>query len=54
MKSLLDKDFPYVHSTRTDVRKTFDRIRREREKAAADTAQKVAQLKRGRAPCSQK
>lgn len=31
MKSILDKDFKYVPSTKTDVRKTFDRIRKEQK-----------------------
>lgn len=30
MKSILDPDFKYVPSARTDIRKTFARIRRER------------------------
>ena len=38
MKSLLDPSFRYVPSIRTDIRKTFARIRREalEEKEAAD------------------
>jgi len=31
MKSILDPSFRYVPSHATDVRKTFERIRRERE-----------------------
>ena len=31
MKSILDSSFKYTPSLKTDVRKTFDRIRRERE-----------------------
>ena len=31
MKSILDRSFRYVPSHATDVRKTFERIRRERE-----------------------
>lgn len=31
MKSILDRTFRYVPSHATDVRKTFERIRRERE-----------------------
>ena len=30
MKSVLDSSFRYTPSTETDVRKTFERIRRER------------------------
>jgi hypothetical protein len=33
MKSILDASFRYVPSNATDVRKTFARIRREREMA---------------------
>jgi hypothetical protein len=33
MKSILDRSFRYVPSLQTDVRKTFERIRREREAA---------------------
>jgi len=31
MKSILDRSFRYVPSHSTDVRKTFERIRKERE-----------------------
>jgi hypothetical protein len=31
MKTILDPSFKYTPSFQTDVRKTFDRIRRERE-----------------------
>lgn len=34
MKSILDKDFKYVPSTKTNVAKTFDRIRKEQKEAA--------------------
>jgi hypothetical protein len=34
VKSILDPAFRYVPSHETDIRKTFERIRREREKAA--------------------
>lgn len=34
MKSILDKDFKYVHSSKTNVSKTFDRIRKEQKEAA--------------------
>jgi len=37
MKSILDPTFCYTSSLQTDVRKTFDRVRREqREATAAD------------------
>lgn len=32
-KSILDKDFQYVPSAATDVRATFERVKREREEA---------------------
>ena len=35
MKSILDRSFRYVPSHATDVRKTFERIRREREAGQA-------------------
>lgn len=35
MKSLLDPTFQYVPSVKTDIRKTFARVRRE-QKAEAD------------------
>jgi len=31
MKSILDRSFRYIPSHATDVRKTFERIRKERE-----------------------
>lgn len=33
MKSILDPSFRYVPSTETDIRKTFNRVRRELAKA---------------------
>lgn len=45
MKSILDRSFHYVPSHMTDVRKTFERIRREREAKAQPGAGVVA-LKR--------
>ena len=35
MKSILDRSFRYVPSHSTDVRKTFERIRKERETKVA-------------------
>ena len=35
MKSILDRSFRYVPSPSTDVRKTFERIRKEREAKVA-------------------
>ena len=45
MKSILDPSFRYVPSHATDVRKTFDRIRRE-EAAAHRPVDTVVQMKR--------
>jgi hypothetical protein len=45
MKSILDRSFRYVPSHSTDVRKTFERIRRERE-ASPLPAQSVVPIKR--------
>jgi hypothetical protein len=36
MKSILDRSFRYVPSASTDLRKTFARIRRGQNKAAAE------------------
>ena len=38
MKSLLDPSFNYVPSIRTDLRKTFARIRREQRASGANAA----------------
>jgi hypothetical protein len=48
MKSILDPSFKYTPSLKTDVRKTFDRIRREREEQIRP-AVPVTQLIRPRA-----
>ena len=45
MKSILDRSFRYVPSHATDVRKTFERIRRERE-ATVPPAQGVVPIQR--------
>jgi hypothetical protein len=34
MKSILDKDFKYVPSTKTDIRKTFEKARKEQKNLA--------------------
>ena len=34
MKSILDKDFKYVSSSKTNIQKTFDRIRKEQKEAS--------------------
>ena len=42
MKSVFDPSFKYTPSFRTDVRKTFERIRREQQ--ARDTEEQQAQV----------
>jgi hypothetical protein len=44
MKSILDASFRYVPSNATDVRKTFARIRREREMAERAPESTVVQI----------
>lgn len=46
MKSILDRSFRYVPSHATDLRKTFERIRREREAAGRPPTPTVVQLNR--------
>lgn len=54
MKSILDPSFRYVPSTETDIRKTFNRVRRELAKgqavkpgkATADASSRVIALVR--------
>lgn len=46
MKSILDPSFRYVPSHATDVRKTFERARREAEAAAPRPRDTVVQIKR--------
>ena len=46
MKSILDPSFRYVPSHATDVRKTFDRIRREADMPARRPLDTVVQMKR--------
>jgi len=46
MKSILDPSFRYVPSHATDLRKTFDRIRREVETAGRRPLDTVVQIKR--------
>jgi hypothetical protein len=43
MKSILDKDFKYVHSSKTNLQKTFDRIRKEQKETAKVHATKETQ-----------
>ena len=44
MKSILDPSFRYVPSHATDVRKTFERLSRERETPAGQPADTVVQI----------
>lgn len=46
MKSILDPSFRYTPSTATDVRKTFARVRREMQRAQAQTARRDADTAR--------
>jgi hypothetical protein len=46
MKSILDRSFRYVPSYETDLRKTFERIRKERETTQRPKAPGVVQLNR--------
>jgi hypothetical protein len=48
MKSILDPSFRYVPSHATDVRKTFERIVRERQAAQSPEAGTVVPLNRER------
>jgi hypothetical protein len=45
-KRILDRSFRYVPSHETDVRKTFERIRKEREAGQHQPAQTVVQINR--------
>jgi hypothetical protein len=45
MKSILDRSFRYVPSVQTDLRKTFARIRRERQLEQARRAPVVVPIK---------
>ena len=42
-KSILDPEFKYVPSSKTNIKATFDRIRREQKKAA--TVQAVQEVR---------
>ena len=46
MKRILDRSFRYIPSHETDVRKTFERIRKERETAQQQPADTVVQINR--------
>ena len=44
MKSILDPTFRYTPSNETDIRKTFNRIRREIARAAPKTASPASRV----------
>jgi hypothetical protein len=46
MKSILDRSFRYVPSYETDLRKTFERIRKEREPTGRPRNPDVVHLNR--------
>ena len=46
MKRILDRSFRYVPSHETDVRKTFERIRKEHEAAQQPPVDIVVQINR--------
>jgi len=48
MKRILDPSFRYVPSHATDVRKTFERILRERQAAQPPVARTIVPLERER------
>jgi hypothetical protein len=45
VKSILDRSFRYVPASKTDLRKTFDRVRREQRANADEQRDKVKPLK---------
>lgn len=47
MKSILDKSFRYIPSVKTDLKKTFDRIRREQDAIKKEQLEKIHNLKKG-------
>lgn len=49
MARILDKGFKYVPAIDSDIRKTFDRIRREQKKEREAQTHKVTQILRKRA-----
>lgn len=45
-KSILSKEFRYTPAAKTDIKKTFARIRKEMREEREQAEQKVTQLKR--------
>jgi hypothetical protein len=48
MKSILDKSFVYVRSEKTDLRKTFARIRAEHKRISTERSEKVQPLRKAK------
>jgi len=44
MKSILDRTFEYVPAAKTDLKKTFDRIRRMQKQLRDQTEKKVTPI----------
>jgi hypothetical protein len=49
VKSILDRAFRYVPAAQTDIRRTFDRIKREQRANERERAVKVAPIKKAKA-----
>lgn len=45
VKSILDRSFRYVPAAQTDIRRTFERIKREQRANAAEAKTKVKPIK---------
>jgi hypothetical protein len=48
MKSILDKDFKYVPSSHTDIRKRFERVRRDLKIPTPKPATVVVPIEQGK------
>lgn len=48
MKSILDKGFKYVPAASTDIRKTFERVRREQKAKSKDQPIRLEDRRRKR------
>lgn len=46
MKSILDRSFQYTPAAKTDIRKTFRRVRAEQQRNATEREVKVAPIQR--------
>ncbi len=47
--NILDRRFKYVPASKTDIRKTFERVRRQQRANEQERREKVEQLSRKRA-----